>query len=86
MRGLERRLAALEKASRALAPDETIWSIALNTGEGDFMFVGGEWLPCPNAAELFQQGLQAKVYIGMTLRALIGPTDEPSPDTPEPVT
>jgi len=79
MRSLQRRLAALERANRVTESEETVWSLALDTGEGDFVFVGGEWRPCPNAVELLKRGLQVKVYIGMSLRALIGPTGDPTP-------
>jgi hypothetical protein len=42
MRSLRRRVAALETASRATEPDDTVWSLALDTGEGDFVFVGDD--------------------------------------------
>jgi hypothetical protein len=74
-----RRLRALEKALAPRAIEDEIVQVALNTGQGDFMFNGREWLPCPNArALLARSDLPIKVYSGMTLEALIGPTKPPA--------
>jgi hypothetical protein len=75
MMGLHRRLLALEKALTPPAIEDQIVEVALNTGQGDFMFNGRDWLPCPNAAALLARSdLPITVYSGMTLEALIGPT------------
>ena len=74
MRGLHRRLNALEKALTPPNIEDEIVEVALNTGQGDFMFNGREWLPCPNAeALLARSDLPITFYSGMTLEALIGP-------------
>jgi hypothetical protein len=75
-----RRLAALERALTPPAVEDSIVQVALNTGQGDFLFNGREWLPCPNAqALLARSDLPIKVYLGMTLEALIGPTGQGTP-------
>jgi hypothetical protein len=73
-----RRLAALEKALAPPPIKDEIVAVALNTSQGDFMFNGREWLPCPNPAPLLASHLPIKAYLGMTLEALIGPTKSPA--------
>jgi hypothetical protein len=79
-----RRLAALEKALTPPAVEDAIVQVALNTGQGDYMFNGREWLPCPKArALLARSDLPIKVCTGMTLAALIGPTGQGPPKPAE---
>src|SRR5258708_7327695 len=74
MKTLDRRLAALERALRANAMEEQVIALAFQTGGDDLMFIGQEWLPCPNAAAIIARGdLPVKVYLGMTLEMLVGP-------------
>jgi hypothetical protein len=42
-------------------------------GQGDFMFNGREWLPCPNPDALLARGVPIKVYAGMSLELLNWP-------------
>jgi hypothetical protein len=67
----------LEKALCPPSLDEQIVEVALDTGEGDFMFNGREWLPCPHAAELFERSdLPITFYTGMSLAMLDGPAGQ----------
>jgi hypothetical protein len=77
MRRLQRRLTVLGKELRLPSLAEQIVEVALDTGQGDFMFDGREWLPCPNAAELFERSdLPITFYTGMSLAMLDGPAGQ----------
>ena len=67
-------MTVLEKVMCPASLEEQIVEVALDTGEGDYMFDGRQWLPCPNAAELLERDdLPITFYTGMSLAMLDGP-------------
>jgi hypothetical protein len=67
MRGLNRRLAALERVFRVPADQARATALALDTGGDDLMLVGEEWLPCSDVRPILAlRNPAVKVYLGFT--------------------
>ena len=66
MSRFHRRLAALERAMQAPAVEAQVTALSLHNDGPDLMFVGQEWLPCPNVpAILARRNPAVKVYLGL---------------------
>jgi hypothetical protein len=71
MRGLQRRLDRLEQVIAPLTEAPPVTALAFATGGDDLMFIGGEWLPCPNpVAILRRHDGPLKVYAGFDPREI----------------
>jgi hypothetical protein len=68
---LRRRLAELERACNNAAGKEQVSVIFQDTGEADWMYLGEELVPCPDARRILAEAKRPiKLYIGVDPRLL----------------